>query len=192
MVTAACSLLEELAHINSFGFIDCVSLAVTRLSRVKLIVSLHIAWHLLCFQIVTASHGDFQDYTYYFVPAPWLTVKLLRLLQCFEIPGKYCMYVYLRTYVWCSHYHTDDAVVRARLSEALEAILNRAQEPSKSKKIQYSNSKNSVLFEGINLILHFQGLVFYTAQQEITSMLILQWPQFASPSMQLIGWLPHT
>jgi len=43
------------------------------------------------------------------------------------------------------------------LSEALEAILNRAQEPAKSKKVQYSNSKNAVLFEGINLILHFQG-----------------------------------
>jgi AP-2 complex subunit alpha len=53
----------------------------------------------------------------------------------------------------------DDAIVRTRLSEALEAILNRAQEPAKSKKIQYSNSKNSVLFEGINLILHFQGSV---------------------------------
>lgn len=52
-------------------------------------------------------------------------------------------------------------MVRARLSEALEAILNRAQEPSKSKKIQYSNSKNSVLFEGINLILHFQGSAYY-------------------------------
>ena len=51
----------------------------------------------------------------------------------------------------------DDAVVRARLSEALEAILNRAQEPTKSKKVQYSNSKNAVLLEGINLILHFQG-----------------------------------
>ena len=59
-------------------------------------------------------------------------------------------------------FRVDDAVVRARLSEALEAILNRAQEPSKSKKIQYSNSKNSVLFEGINLILHFQGLVQFS------------------------------
>ena len=57
-----------------------------------------------------------------------------------------------------SHTHTlDDAVVRARLSEALEAILNRAQEPPKSKKPQHSNSKNAVLFEAINLILHFQG-----------------------------------
>lgn len=120
VLTASCSLLEELAHINSLGFSECVPIAVTRLSR-----------------IVTASHSDLQDYTYYFVPAPWLTVKLMRLLQCFPIP--------------------DDAVVRARLSEALEAVLNRALEPSKSKKVQHSNAKNAVLFEGINLILHFQG-----------------------------------
>ncbi len=35
VVTAACSLLEELARINSLGFMDCVPLAVTRLSRVR-------------------------------------------------------------------------------------------------------------------------------------------------------------
>ena len=40
-------------------------------------------------QIVTSSHSDLQDYTYYFVPAPWLTVKLMRLLQCFPIPGQH-------------------------------------------------------------------------------------------------------
>ena len=51
----------------------------------------------------------------------------------------------------------DDPVVRARLSEALEAVLNKTQEPNKSKKVQHSNAKNSVLFEAINLILHFQG-----------------------------------
>ena len=33
-MTASCSLLEELAHINSLGFMECVPLAVTRLSRV--------------------------------------------------------------------------------------------------------------------------------------------------------------
>jgi hypothetical protein len=33
LVTSACSLLEELAHINSLGFSECVSPAVTRLSR---------------------------------------------------------------------------------------------------------------------------------------------------------------
>ena len=51
----------------------------------------------------------------------------------------------------------DDPVVRARLSEALETVLNKTQEPSKSKKVQHSNAKNAVLFESINLILHFKG-----------------------------------
>lgn len=52
---------------------------------------------------------------------------------------------------------SDDPVVRARLSEALETVLNKIQEPSKSKKVQHSNTKNAVLFESINLILHFKG-----------------------------------
>ena len=52
---------------------------------------------------------------------------------------------------------SDDPVVRARLSEALETVLNKTQEPNKSKKVQHSNAKNAVLFESINLILHFQG-----------------------------------
>lgn len=36
---------------------------------------------------MTASYTDLQDYTYYFVPAPWLSVKLLRLLQNYTPPG---------------------------------------------------------------------------------------------------------
>lgn len=39
-------------------------------------------------QIVTSASTDLQDYTYYFVPAPWLSVKLLRLLQSYPPPGK--------------------------------------------------------------------------------------------------------
>ncbi len=35
VVTATCSLLQELAQINPVGFADCVPLAVTRLSRVS-------------------------------------------------------------------------------------------------------------------------------------------------------------
>ena len=44
------------------------------------------------FQIVTSSYTDLQDYTYYFVPAPWLSVKLLRLLQNYTPPGKCLTY----------------------------------------------------------------------------------------------------
>ena len=70
----------------------------------------------------------------YFVPAPWLSVKLLRLLQNYPPP--------------------EDPGVRGRLNECLETILNKAQEPPKSKKVQHSNAKNSVLFEAISLIIH--------------------------------------
>uniref|UniRef100_A0A665WD04 AP-2 complex subunit alpha n=1 Tax=Echeneis naucrates TaxID=173247 RepID=A0A665WD04_ECHNA len=84
--------------------------------------------------IVTSTSIDLQDYTYYFVAAPWLSVKLLRLLQCYPPP--------------------EDTALRSRLTECLETILNKAQEPPKSKKVQHSNAKNAVLFEAISLIIH--------------------------------------
>jgi len=117
VVTAAASLIDALVKKNPDEYKGCISLAVSRLSR-----------------IVTSSYTDFQDYTYYFVPAPWLSVKLLRLLQNYPPP--------------------EDPGVRARLNECLETILNKAQEPPKSKKIQHSNAKNAVLFEAISLIIH--------------------------------------
>jgi len=117
VVTAACSLIEALVKRSPDEYKGCVSLAVSRLSR-----------------IVTSSYTDLQDYTYYFVPAPWLSVKLLRLLQNYPPP--------------------EDPGVRGRLNECLETILNKAQEPPKSKKVQHSNAKNAVLFEAISLIIH--------------------------------------
>ncbi|RWS17642.1 AP-2 complex subunit alpha-2-like protein [Dinothrombium tinctorium] len=120
VVTAAVSLIESLVKKNPDEYKGCVSLAVSRLSRV-----------------VTASYTDLQDYTYYFVPAPWLSVKLLRLLQNYPPP--------------------DEPGVRGRLNECLETILNKAQEPPKSKKVQHSNAKNAVLFEAISLIIHMDS-----------------------------------
>jgi len=117
VVTAAVSLIDSLVKKNPEEYKGCVSLAVSRLSR-----------------IVTSSYTDFQDYTYYFVPAPWLSVKILRLLQNYPPP--------------------EDPGVRSRLTECLETILNKAGEPLKSKKVQHSNAKNAVLFEAISLIIH--------------------------------------
>nr|KAF6398418.1 adaptor related protein complex 2 subunit alpha 2 [Molossus molossus] len=117
VVTAATSLITTLAQKSPEEFKTSVSLAVSRLSR-----------------IVTSASTDLQDYTYYFVPAPWLSVKLLRLLQCYPPP--------------------EDPAVRGRLTECLETILNKAQEPPKSKKVQHSNARNAVLFEAISLIIH--------------------------------------
>lgn len=120
VVTSAVSLIEALVKRNPEEYKGCVCLAVSRLSR-----------------IVTSSYTDLQDYTYYFVPAPWLSVKLLRLLQNYPPP--------------------DDPAVRGRLNECLETILNKAQEPPKSKKVQHSNAKNAVVFEAISLIIHMDS-----------------------------------
>ena len=71
---------------------------------------------------------------------------------------------------------SDEPVVRARLSEALETVLNKTQEPNKSKKVQHSNAKNAVLFEAINLILHFQG------SEQLFSILILACYRLYTPT----------
>lgn len=94
----------------------------------------------LVLQIVSSASTDLQDYTYYFVPAPWLSCKLLRLLQCYPPP--------------------EDGAVKGRLVECLETILNKAQEPPKSKKVQHSNAKNAILFEAISLIIHYDRWAF--------------------------------
>uniref|UniRef100_A0A6I8NIA7 AP-2 complex subunit alpha n=2 Tax=Ornithorhynchus anatinus TaxID=9258 RepID=A0A6I8NIA7_ORNAN len=120
VVTAAVSLITCLCKKNPDDFKTCISLAVSRLSR-----------------IVSSASTDLQDYTYYFVPAPWLSVKLLRLLQCYPPP--------------------EDAAVKGRLAECLESVLNKAQEPPKSKKVQHSNAKNATLFETISLIIHYDS-----------------------------------
>ena len=121
VVTAAVSLINSLVHKDPDEYRGCVSLAVSRLSRI----------------VTASSYTDFQDYSYYFIPAPWLSVKLLRLLQNYPPP--------------------DDPGVQGRLMECLEAILNKAQEPPKLRKVQHSNAKNAVLFEAISLIIHMDS-----------------------------------
>uniref|UniRef100_A0A0R3RU39 AP-2 complex subunit alpha n=1 Tax=Elaeophora elaphi TaxID=1147741 RepID=A0A0R3RU39_9BILA len=117
VVTSAASLIEALSKKWPDEYKGCISLAISRLSR-----------------IVTAGYTDLQDYTYYFVPAPWLCVKLLRLLQNYPPP--------------------EDPSNKSRLMECLEGILNKAMDAPKSKKVQHSNAKNAVLFESIALIIH--------------------------------------
>uniref|UniRef100_A0A0K0CXQ4 Alpha_adaptinC2 domain-containing protein n=1 Tax=Angiostrongylus cantonensis TaxID=6313 RepID=A0A0K0CXQ4_ANGCA len=120
VVTSAASLIESLSKKWPSEYKGCVPLAISRLSR-----------------IVTSTYTDLQDYTYYFVPAPWLCVKLLRLLQNYPPP--------------------EDPSNKARLLECLEGVLNKAQDAPKSKKVQHSNAKNAVLFEAIALIIHMDS-----------------------------------
>ena len=79
------------------------------------------------FQIVTASYTDLQDYTYYFVPAPWLSVKLLRLLQNYTPPGNFSIY-YLKfpvtSHMSVSYTHLDVYKRQDDPSSAVRPVQN--------------------------------------------------------------------
>jgi AP-2 complex subunit alpha len=74
------------------------------------------------------------EYVYYNVPNPWLQTRALRLLQFFPEPR--------------------DASVKASLREVLVKILNTT-EPAKS--VNRNNAAHSILFEAINLIIHYES-----------------------------------
>jgi hypothetical protein len=68
-----------------------------------------------------------DDYTYYNVPSPWLTVKLLRLLQLYSFPSKPTSNQQPTfSHVVCVP--TEDEAVAQRLTESLRRILDRSQE----------------------------------------------------------------
>ncbi|KAJ3338982.1 hypothetical protein HDU93_008805 [Gonapodya sp. JEL0774] len=72
------------------------------------------------------------DYVYYKVPAPWLQVKILRLLQYYPAP-------------------IDGSQIRNKLISAVNAIITNSTEIPKNP--QHSNAQNAVLFEAINMAI---------------------------------------
>ncbi|KAL3314365.1 AP-2 complex subunit alpha-2 [Cichlidogyrus casuarinus] len=126
VVTSAVSLIDALVKRDPEEYKTCISLSVARLSR-----------------LVASSHTDLQDYTYYFVTAPWLCIKFLRLLQNF--PPQIVLVI------------SADRAVRDKLTECLDAILKKVAEPPKSKKVQHPNARNAILLEAINLIIHMDS-----------------------------------
>jgi len=81
----------------------------------------------------------------------------------------------------------EDPAVRGRLTECLEAILNKAQEPPKSKKVQHSNAKNAVLFEAISLVTHHDRWAALSLRPPHTA----GCPALASPGGSPCSWASH-
>ncbi|KAJ2723299.1 hypothetical protein GGI07_002727 [Coemansia sp. Benny D115] len=80
------------------------------------------------------------DYVYYKVPAPWLQIKLLRLLQYYPAP--------------------ESGEVRAVLLRILRHIIDVSQDTPRD--LQQMNAQYSIMFEAINLGVHLdidQGLM---------------------------------
>lgn len=72
------------------------------------------------------------DYLYYQTANPWMQVKMLRLLQYFPMPA--------------------DATLRGRLGEVLSQIINHTEV---TKSVNKNNGDHSILFEAVNLIIHY-------------------------------------
>ncbi|KAI0981705.1 hypothetical protein GJ496_003684 [Pomphorhynchus laevis] len=118
IVTAGCSLIDYMCSLMPQAMTEIISPVISRIYR-----------------IISVGCNEFQDYTYYYVPAPWLCVKLMKLLQNYPLPD-----------------HPQDFV---KLNETLDSILIKSQDTPKSKKIQHANAKNAVVFEAINLVIHY-------------------------------------
>lgn len=77
-----------------------------------------------------------KDYVYYSVPNPWLQTKLLRFLRYFPA--------------------LTDGGVAARLTEILNVIFGSA-DTAKAGTVNHKNALNAVLFEAINLVIHYDN-----------------------------------
>jgi len=132
VVTAVASLLIALAQSANERFKGCVSVAVNRLHRITMASSTSGATEGVL------PHDS--EYMYHSIPAPWLSVKLMRLLQCYAEPAA--------------------GPTLDRLKEALNVMLLRAQPPDVTKgkpKAQYTNANQAVFFEAVQLIAHYDS-----------------------------------
>ena len=113
VTTGAMSLLLSLVSHDAEGYSACVRQVIWLLDKLVL-------------------QGEAKpSYHYYDVPAPWLQVKLLRLLQYYPPP--------------------EDRNMHARLVQVLGAILSRVENDARPNHI---NAVQCVLFEAIDLVIH--------------------------------------
>eukprot|EP01080_Neovahlkampfia_damariscottae_P005075 gene5075-8675_t len=79
-----------------------------------------------------------NDYIYYGIPAPWTQVKLLRLLQYFPAP--------------------EDKSLLGNVSQVVGRIMQttaRIKDLDKGKTVSRNNAAHSVLFEALNVAIHY-------------------------------------
>lgn len=82
-------------------------------------------------QRMNVSRSCPPDYMYYRTPSPWIQVKCLRFLQFYEVP---------------------DRQQKELLFDALTQIMSTTEA---SDSVNKSNADHSILFEAINLVIHY-------------------------------------
>ena len=133
-VTEWCDRIALLMENRHLGVAQCAAALAMELARHA--PEPHVpCYHAAVFQLYeVVVQENYRDiYLYHHVPAPWLQVQLLALLQCFP--------------------PTQDAHLRSQIHAVLETIL-RVAAPVPVSDGQQSNAHNAVLFEAMRLAMH--------------------------------------
>ncbi|ORZ32584.1 adaptin N terminal region-domain-containing protein [Catenaria anguillulae PL171] len=131
VATSVTSLIHTLAAENPNTWLAAVHKAAERLSQI----------------ILFRSFG--ANDTYYKIPAPWLQIKLLRLLQLFDAPST--------------------AGDKDSISSVLNAIASGCADQPKNP--QQANAQNAVFFEALRLALQWRYEPTSTFLMEATKLL---------------------
>ncbi|CEM38603.1 unnamed protein product [Vitrella brassicaformis CCMP3155] len=145
VLTSMCSLILGVLETDPNGWDDLVQPAILTLARVM--------------------GGDCPPfYVYYSVPAPWLQIKLLRILQFFPAP--------------------TNTTLLNRMNDILYRILSKptvsAHAPhhhgkkrtkADAERLNRSNTEHAVLFEALNLIIHLEMDCDLTTKKMASSLL---------------------
>eukprot|EP00047_Mylnosiga_fluctuans_P003028 m.227075 g.227075 ORF g.227075 m.227075 type:complete len:899 (-) comp11528_c0_seq1:49-2745(-) len=122
VVTAVASLVLTLANHDPTEYRAAQHIAINRLHRLLL-------------------NATEEGYTYYSARAPWIVIKLLRILEVFPFP--------------------TDAALTERLNECLSTVLANAQkhvpDSGAKPKVNFFNANNACLFELVNLVVHYDN-----------------------------------
>ena len=99
-------------------------------------------------KILSSISQHATDYYYYMTPCPWLQIRVLKLLQFFPAP--------------------EDAADLNKINEMLLDIVNKTEV---TKNVNKNNSDHSILFEAINLIIHYGKAAFEVLRKDIVTLL---------------------
>eukprot|EP01022_Parablepharisma_sp_SALTPOND_P032971 TRINITY_DN87977_c3_g1_i1.p1 TRINITY_DN87977_c3_g1~~TRINITY_DN87977_c3_g1_i1.p1 ORF type:complete len:1021 (-),score=134.76 TRINITY_DN87977_c3_g1_i1:716-3778(-) len=99
-------------------------------------------------KLVEQSSAYSYEYSYYGTLCPWLQVKLLQLLQVFPYPSR-----------------TDSGKI---IQTALSQIITKVEVGSNINK---NNADHSILFEAINLTLHYKQSVVSSLRRDVLTIL---------------------
>jgi len=89
-----------------------------------------------------------SDYLYYHTPNPWLQVKILKALQLFPPP-------------------TESKELSA-VNEILTKIMTKTEV---TKSVNKNNADHGILFEAVNLIIHYRNFINSDLRNQTTSLL---------------------